>query len=348
MAIGASLAMAAEVKVEWLDTVHNFGAFDENDGNVTCEFRFVNVGDEPVMVKAVRTSCGCTTSKPGNKLIQPGDTSTVSATYNPTGRPGKFDKKIYVDMNTNPARSTLKICGTVIGNSNTLRGRFPIEAGPIRLRRDNTSFGEVIKGRVKNEFFEIYNASMDTLTPEWSGLPPYIRAVTKNPSIAPGENLTYALVFDGASGKLDYGLITENIYFSPEEDADPVKVEIVANVVEDFSRMTPKELRSAPSIAVDSRTVDFGSFPREGGTSRQFKITNRGDNTMIIRRVYSAEPGVTVSVDKNKVKKGKDAVVTVTVDPSQLPAEVLDARVSIIVNDPANPTTIVRAVGFPE
>ncbi|MDE7135185.1 MAG: DUF1573 domain-containing protein, partial [Muribaculaceae bacterium] len=67
IAICASLTAVAEVKIQWLETEHNFGAFDENDGEVTCEFRFVNVGDEPVRVSNVRTSCGCTTSKQPRK-----------------------------------------------------------------------------------------------------------------------------------------------------------------------------------------------------------------------------------------------------------------------------------------
>lgn len=344
----AALTASAEVKVEWLETDHNFGAFDEDDGEVTCEFRFVNVGDEPVRVSNVRTSCGCTTSKPPRKSIQPGDTATVSATYNPVGRPGKFEKKIYVDMNTRPSRNVLRIHGTVIGSSNTLRSRFPIDAGDsgIKLRKTTIAFGEVVRGRIKNEFIEAYNATSDTLSPDFANVPKYMRTAVKDKAIAPGENKAYAVVFDGGSPALEYGIVTDSLLYVPAPGKEPVRIDIVANVVEDFSTLTPQQRIDAPVIGVESRSVDFGTMPREGKVTRKFTISNRGKNPMEIRRVYSADPGVSVAIDKTKLKKGKEATVTVTVDPAALPADMLDARISIIANDPQNPTTIVRAVGF--
>lgn len=47
----------------------------------------------------------------------------------------------------------------------------------------------------------------------------------------------------------------------------------------------------------------------------------------------------------DKVKKGKTTEVTITVDPSKLPGDLLNARIQVITNDPENPIVIVRAVG---
>lgn len=343
-----SLAAAAEVKVEWLETEQNFGAFDENDGNVTCHFRFVNTGDEPINVFTVRTSCGCTTSQPPREAIQPGDTASVSATYNPIGRPGRFEKKIYVDMNTNPRRFTLKIHGTVIGSSNTLRSRYPVDAGDVKLRTVVIPFGEVMKGKVKNEFFEFYNVSKDTIRPTWENLPPYVRAASAVNAVAPGEQSTFAMIFDSTSDKIPYGIVTDSIYFRAHPGAEPVKVDVIANVVEDFSRLTPQQRKDAPVVGYESRTVDFGDFDASGTVSREFTISNRGKNQLIVRRVYSGDPGISAKIDKTKIKSGKSATITVTVDPAALPAEMLNGRISIITNDPANPLLIIRAVGFPK
>lgn len=38
--------------VHWLETRHNFGAFDEDFGPATTEFKFVNTGDEPYQSSA--------------------------------------------------------------------------------------------------------------------------------------------------------------------------------------------------------------------------------------------------------------------------------------------------------
>lgn len=66
---------------------------------------------------------------------------------------------------------------------------------------------------------------------------------------------------------------------------------------------------------------------------------------MLIRRVYTTDPGITVTTATEKLKKGKEATVLVTVDPLSVPAEILNGRISLIVNDPRNANSVVRAVG---
>ncbi|MBO5779837.1 MAG: DUF1573 domain-containing protein [Muribaculaceae bacterium] len=340
----AALSLNAQPQVTWIEDVYDFGAFDENDGDVVCNFRFVNTGDMPLMVNAVRTSCGCTTSKPPREAIMPGDTASISTTYNPTGRPGRFDKKIYVDLNCVPARHTLTIRGTVIGNANTLRGRYPVDAGALKLRNTMVAFGEVRKGTMKHEFFEVYNATSDTICPQWQNVPAHIRISSVKDCVAPGEQLSYAIMFD-ASHDTPYGIVSDSIALSFGSERHMIGY--VAQVVEDFSRLTPKQLANAPRIQADVNILDFGEFSPTASAVRKFTVTNTGKDPLIIRCIYSGDKGVDVSIDKTKIKSGKKATVTVVVDPAQLPSEILNARVSIIANDPDYPTTIIRLSGLP-
>lgn len=341
----------ADVEIKWLETEHNFGAFDEDDGPVTCNFRFVNTGEEPVIVRSVRTSCGCTTSKPPRKPIEPGDTASISATYNPAGRPGKFDKRIFVDMNTNPSRAELLIKGTVIGASNTIRSRYPIDGGSLKVRSTRMAFGDVKRGHVANEFYEVYNASHDTLTPAWTELPPYVRSVSKTMEIAPGELMSYALIFDASypSEEPPYGIVTDSISLIAREGEAPIRIGLTANVLEDFSRMTPKQRAEAPAMHLsEDGIIDFGSFSKTGSAVRTIKISNTGKSPLLLRRVYTIDPGVNATVDREKIKPGKEATVTITIDPSELKSGLLNARLCIISNDPDNPVATLRLSGIPQ
>ena len=94
----SAMALSAAAKVEWLKTTHDFGAFKEDDGKVTCEFRFINRGQEAVTVRAARASCGCTTPSFTKTPIEPGDTGLVTVVFNPTGRPGRFSKTVTMDI----------------------------------------------------------------------------------------------------------------------------------------------------------------------------------------------------------------------------------------------------------
>lgn len=345
-AVTAFVAADAQPKAEFTETIHDFGAFDENDGNVTCKFRFVNTGDEPLSVISARATCGCTTPAYTRTAVEPGDTGTVTVTYNPTGRPGRFSKKVYIDFNTDPPRETLMIKGVVIGASNTLRGRYPVDAGRMKLRNSMVLFGDVKKGRAKTSFLEVYNASPDTITPQWTGVPGYLRITSPVESIPPGEQTSYSFYL--TTDRTDtYGIITDSVMLSPTAGAeDSFKVDIVAIVEEDFSTMTPGQRAAAPVIKTDDTSLDFDRLTRNNGpVTRTFTVRNDGKSDLMLRRVYTTDPGVTVTADRDKVKKGKTATITVTVDPAAIPSEILNARISIIANDPENPTTIVRAVG---
>jgi hypothetical protein len=94
-------------------TVHDFGTIKENGGNVSATFKITNNTKAPVLLAHVSASCGCTVPTWTKDPIEPGKTGEVTATFNPIGRPGPFEKTITIITNGNPVRITAKIKGTV-------------------------------------------------------------------------------------------------------------------------------------------------------------------------------------------------------------------------------------------
>lgn len=339
-------AAFSKSSARWLETTHNFGAFSENDGKVSCTFRFVNDGDTPVIIQSARATCGCTTPDYSKAPIAPGDTGIVQVSYNPTGRPGRFDKKIYVDLSTEPSRFTLSVIGSVIGTPATIGQRFPAEAGPFRMRNSAIAFGEVYTGHGKTFFLDIYNTSPDPLVPRWEELPPYMTLTAARDTVYPGENL--AFTFTMAADKAPMlGLLTDSIMLAPGNGHERIPVPVMVMVKEDFSKLTGGQRLNAPEIAISDPALDFDRISRAAGkATATFTITNRGKDQLILRWVYSADPGIQIKTSSDKIKKGKSATVTVTADPSQIKSDILDARINVIANDPMNPVTVVRAVGM--
>lgn len=345
LAAAAIPRIAAEPEATFLSEIYDFGAFDENDGTVSCEFRYVNTGDEPLVIVASRATCGCTSSDYTKSPVEPGDTGIVVVKYNPIGRPGRFSKKVYVDFNSERPRHTLLIKGVVIGSSNTLRGRYPVDAGMLKLRNNTLMMGDVVMGKGKSAFFEVYNATGDSLTPQWENLPDALKVNTPTPTIPPGEQATYTFYLTPNGGDM-YGIYTDTLTLRPTPASEPIPVDLVAIINEDFSRLTPGQRQNAPAIYLNERMVDFDIIdPNAGPVTGSFTITNQGKNPLLLRRVYTTDPGVTVTSSTDKIKKGKSATITVTVDPLAIPSEILNARISIISNDPVNPTVVMRAVG---
>ncbi len=343
----AGITVQAQPELKWLSENHNFGAFDEDNGKVFCEFVYVNTGDEPAVITAARSSCGCTAPQYSREAVAPGDTAAVIVSYDPKGRPGRFNKKVVIDTNTPKKRYTLHIEGVVIGSATSVAQRYPVDFGPLKLSHGAVMLGEVKKGRLKTVFCDAYNRSSDTIRPVVGDLPPYMDVDIKPEAVAPGEQTT--MVFYMRSERCpQWGVVSDSITITPDA-ATPGKkhtLPVVAIVSEDFSRLTPGEMQKAPVSRLESDVLDFGEISRSGGqVVREVDLSNLGRNSLEVRRVYTADAGVSAQCGAKSVKKGKKAVIKVTVDPSAIAGTLLNGRISVITNDPVSPVRTIRVVG---
>jgi len=63
------------------------------------EFKFTNAGKRDLLIRNVKSSCGCTAVQQGNSAIKPGESSSIKATFNSGSYKGKVTKAIYVYSN---------------------------------------------------------------------------------------------------------------------------------------------------------------------------------------------------------------------------------------------------------
>jgi Protein of unknown function (DUF1573) len=89
---------------------HNFGNIKEGPAANT-EFKIKNIGKEPLLIKHVQASCGCTVPNWSKEPILPGKTGTISAIYNTQGRPGAIHKTL--EVQTDKGVKTLTLSGNV-------------------------------------------------------------------------------------------------------------------------------------------------------------------------------------------------------------------------------------------
>lgn len=343
--LAAAITAAAAPQIKWLHTEHDFGAFDEDLAEVECRFRFVNTGNEAVVINNARATCGCTTPQYTHEPIAPGDTADIRVSYNAIGRPGKFSKKIYVYTNTVPDRSTLTISGTVIGASNTVQSRFPVDAGRLKLRNSTVAFGDVTRGKIKSQFLEAYNQSSDTLRPVWSGVPDYIQIATAPEAVAPGEQVTFTL-FLNSSKAPEWGInIADMTLRADRSDRTGTDIESIAIVSEDFSTMTDAERRRSPMSRISPLKIDLGRVDTSEPIDVTVSIGNDGKDPLLIRRAYTIDSGVTANADRPSVKHGNTATVRIHINPAEIDGDIINSRINIITNDPVTPLTTVRVTG---
>lgn len=100
---------AAKFKFE-AETI-DYGTIEHN-ANGDREFKFTNVGKEPLIISNAVGSCGCTTPQWPKEPIKPGATATIKVHY-ATDRVGAFEKTVTITSNADTPSKVVKIKGVV-------------------------------------------------------------------------------------------------------------------------------------------------------------------------------------------------------------------------------------------
>jgi hypothetical protein len=97
--------------IKFVKSVHDYGTIIQGaDGN--CEFKFKNIGKEPLILSNVVSSCGCTVPSWEREPIMPGKEGTIKVKYD-TNRIGVISKQITVMSNAKTDRVILQIAGKI-------------------------------------------------------------------------------------------------------------------------------------------------------------------------------------------------------------------------------------------
>jgi hypothetical protein len=98
-------------KFKFESEVVDYGTIEHNaDGNR--EFKFTNIGKEPLIISNAVGSCGCTTPQWPKEPIKPGGTGVIKVHY-ATDRVGAFEKTVTLTSNADVPSKMLRIKGVV-------------------------------------------------------------------------------------------------------------------------------------------------------------------------------------------------------------------------------------------
>lgn len=102
-------AAGPKFKFKDANLTHDFGVVKQ--GSIAeYYFEFTNVGDQPLVIRDVQTSCGCTTPEFPKTPVAPGKSDKIKVGYK-TDRVGPINRTLTVQSNAGDV--TLKIIGEV-------------------------------------------------------------------------------------------------------------------------------------------------------------------------------------------------------------------------------------------
>jgi len=331
----AGMLFAQEPVIEYEKTEHNFGKINEADGRVTTVFKFRNSGMSPLVLNNVRASCGCTTPKWTKEPVEPGQEGQITVTYNPNGRPGTFTKTITVTSNAKAATTKLYIRGEVIPKTVKPVDKFPVKMGELSLVTDVMDFGEVKKGAVVTNTISYANQKEQTVTVNCINDNNYILVSPtandpKELALEKDQKGTMHIRFDSELFPT-YGPMEEYMYLVINNKKDEsYKIKVLANVVEDFSKMTEEQIANAPIITVSSE-LNLGTFAKGKKGKTAIHISNAGQDPLLIHRIMADTEKMDITRPK-AIRSGKKGNCTVQLKTTE--AGNYELPVTVISNDP--------------
>ncbi|MFW6101486.1 MAG: DUF1573 domain-containing protein [Bacteroidota bacterium] len=93
--------------VEFEQTTFDFGTARQNSEKEHV-FHFKNTGKSDLRIRKIRTTCGCTTVEPDEKVIAPGESSSFKVVFHTESREGQQNKSVYFISN-DPDNSNIKL-----------------------------------------------------------------------------------------------------------------------------------------------------------------------------------------------------------------------------------------------
>lgn len=341
----------AQPKIQFDKTTYDFGQIHEEGGKVTARFNFTNVGNEDLVLKSVRPGCGCTAANYTKTAVAPGQSGFIDATYNPSGRPGSFNKNIKVTTNEpdmevdKPTPHMIFIKGNVTPRPKTAfeKEGYTIGSGMVRFK-DNSCKIDILNTEKHLDTFKVknfWNRPVEISLDACEFATEAHRSF--GPSIQGGEEGIIVIKYDGGK-RNEFGSFKDAISFTTTDSTDAKKeLYYQVTIKEDFSKMSAGKLKKAP-VAVFSRDlIDFGQVKLNNSKMETITLTNNGKSDLIIRKVESGYGSVTVKFvpDTKILKKGESAEIQVSYVARHKKGK-QNATILIITNDPNNSQVLVN------
>ncbi|MBU3009946.1 DUF1573 domain-containing protein [Polaribacter vadi] len=105
-----SLKVSAQ-EFEFKKEIINYGKIKKGENGKRI-FEFTNIGNAPLIIKDIKTSCDCAIPEKPKKPIMPGEKMKLTVEYD-TSKLGGFSKEIIIFSNAKEAIKRIKIKGYI-------------------------------------------------------------------------------------------------------------------------------------------------------------------------------------------------------------------------------------------
>lgn len=306
----------------------------------TATFKVTNKGTQDLIIKEVRTDCGCTDAEWTRTPIGPGSTGFIRATYD-AEMLGHFNKGLAVFTNLSEQPHYLTLMGQVSMTRTEPTEEYPYQIGDYFLSTDNVEFDDVNRGDRPTFVLQIFNASKKTFHPALMHLPKYLSAEADPAVIRPGRVGRMLITLD--SNQLpSMGLTQTNIYlsrFMGDRVSKETEINVSTTLLPEFSE---QDLLSShvPVAELDSTHITLGELNKKNRAEGELVLKNTGQADLLIKALQVYNPGISVSLNKRKIKPGSSQKLKISINGNSAFFKGR-RRILLITNDPKHSKMVI-------
>lgn len=334
-----SLCTMAQPRMQFEQTTQELGTLLWHTPR-TAVFKFTNKGTTDLIIKEVRTDCGCTDAEWTTTPIGPGSTGEIRATYD-AEMLGRFNKGLAVFTNLEDKPTYLTLMGQVAMTQTEPTVDYPYQIGDYFLSTDDVEFDDVNRGDRPTVTLHIYNGSKKSYRPELMHLPKYLTAESDPAVIRPGRVGRVLLTLDSQELP-NMGLTQTSIYLSRflgDRVSKDTEINVSATLLPDFLD-TPTQHALSPTLEIDSTKITLGPLNKKGRASGQLMLSNKGKTPLLIKALQVYNPGISVSLNKRRIDPGDSQKLKITVNSNNTFFKGR-RRILLITNDPDHSKMVI-------
>ncbi len=150
--------------IEFTDTEFNWGELIEGE-KIQNVFTLTNTGNEPLVIKNAKGSCGCTVPRWPREPLMPGESAEILVQFDSKGK-GKIGgskqaKRVTITANTDPANTYLTIKGVVHKLEKEEK-----QTKPAAVRNNNFDLSSSVLSVYPNPAAEVLNLQINDIDAE--------------------------------------------------------------------------------------------------------------------------------------------------------------------------------------
>ena len=309
---------------------------------ITATFELRNKGMKRLVIESVKPDCGCTAVE-FPKEVGAGDKFTIKMIYD-ARQLGHFHKMAAVTSNGSKAPVYLTMTGVVLPEVLDYTGDYPFSMGDLLLDKTELEYDNVNKGDTPVEEIHIMNNGTTKMTPNVMHLPPYLSAIVKPETVAPGRSATITVMLN--SEKLrDYGLTQTNVHIAKqlgEKVSADNEMSVSAILLPDLKSYETTNKAEAPQLQISTTDIDFSDFGGKAKKTADITLLNTGVSTLTISSLQMFTSGLKVTLGKREIAPGQSTVLKVTGFADELAKLRTRPRILMITNDPDHAKVVVN------